>query len=85
VSNVDWESVAKATLHPLQVRIIEHATASDERFSPSELAAEWGVPLGNCSYHVRVLSGLKLIEPAGTKTVRGALKHYYRGSRGLVG
>ena len=84
MSNVDWESIAKAALHPLQVRLLEHAAASDERFAPSELAAKWGVPLGNVSYHVRVLVGLKLLEPAGTKTVRGALKHYYRASRGLL-
>lgn len=82
MSNVDWESIARATLHPLRLRIIEHA-ASGERFSPSELAAEWGEPLGNVSYHVRTLVELKLLESAGTKTVRGALKHYYRGSRGL--
>src|SRR3954454_22776663 len=84
MSNADWESIARAALHPLQVRIIERAADSEERFSPSGLAAEWGVPLGNVSYHVKVLAGLGLLQRAGSKTVRGAVKHFYRASPGLL-
>jgi hypothetical protein len=81
---VDWESVAKTTLHPLQVSILEHAAASSEdRFSPAQLAVLFDAPLGNVAYHVRVLHARGLLERAGTKPRRGAVEHFYRGSRGL--
>jgi predicted transcriptional regulator len=81
---VEWEQVARATLHPLQLRIIERAAAGG-RFSPKQLADEWGLPVNNLAYHVRALRDLKLLTPAGTKQRRGATEHYYRGSRGLFG
>jgi hypothetical protein len=85
VPDLDWERLAKASMHPLPVRILEHASGSpEERFSPAQLAADFGAPLGNVSYHVRVLHDLKLLERAGMKHRRGAVQHFYRGSRGLV-
>jgi hypothetical protein len=68
-------------LHPLQIAILERAaTSPDERFSPIELAQDLGVPLGNASYHVRVLHSLGLLAKAGTRACRGAVQHYYRAS-----
>jgi hypothetical protein len=46
--------------------------------SPKELAAELGEPLGNVSYHTRVLAKLGCIELVSTTQRRGALEHYYR-------
>jgi predicted transcriptional regulator len=85
VTAVDWESVARGTLHPLQVAILERAAASpDEKVSPIELAQELGVPLGNASYHVRVLHTQGFLVKAGTRARRGAVQHYYRAASALL-
>jgi hypothetical protein len=46
--------------------------------SPSDLAAELGEPIGNVSYHTRILARLGCVELVKTKQVRGAVEHYYR-------
>jgi DNA-binding transcriptional ArsR family regulator len=46
--------------------------------SPSELADALGEPLGNVSYHVRILRELDCIELVRTEPRRGALEHFYR-------
>jgi DNA-binding transcriptional ArsR family regulator len=46
--------------------------------SPSELAEALGEPIGNVSYHVRVLRELDCLELVRTEPRRGALKHVYR-------
>jgi hypothetical protein len=35
-------------------------------------------PLGNCSYHVKALHDLGLIELVDTAQPRGAIQHYYK-------
>ncbi len=49
----------------------------ERRASPSELAEELGAPLGNVSYHVRVLADLKLIRLVKKTPRRGAIEHHY--------
>jgi hypothetical protein len=46
--------------------------------SPSALADALGAPLGNVSYHVRILRQLDCIELVRTEPRRGALEHFYR-------
>lgn len=46
--------------------------------SPSELSKELEEPLGNVSYHVRILVQCEAIELVKTEPVRGALEHFYR-------
>jgi DNA-binding transcriptional ArsR family regulator len=68
--------LAKALAHPLRAQILErleHHTAS-----PSELADELAAPLGNVSYHVRILAEAGLIELVRTTRRRGATEHHYR-------
>jgi predicted transcriptional regulator len=66
-------------MHPLQVRVLERAAADpDGRFSPNELAKEFGEKLGNVSYHVRVLAQAGLVKKAGTTPKRGAVQHHYK-------
>ena len=67
--------IIKAMGHPLRMRILE-AFNSGER-SPRELATELGEPLGNVSYHVRMLVDLGLLELVRTTQKRGALEHHY--------
>ena len=66
----------KALAHPLRVRALAILTERDA--SPSELAEELGEPLGNVSYHVRLLHELGLIELVRTTPRRGAIEHHYR-------
>lgn len=66
----------KALAHPLRQQIL---MALNKRVaSPSELAEELGEPLGNVSYHVRMLVDLDAIELVGTTPRRGALEHHYK-------
>jgi DNA-binding transcriptional ArsR family regulator len=66
----------KALAHPLRQKILSEL--SERVASPSELAEELGEPLGNVSYHVRMLVDLGCIELVSTTPRRGALEHHYR-------
>lgn len=66
----------KALAHPLRQKIL--AALSERIASPSELAEELGEPLGNVSYHVRMLVDLGSIELVSTTPRRGALEHHYK-------
>ena len=74
-STVDTK-LMKALAHPLRQQIL--AALSERVASPSELAEEIGEPLGNVSYHVRMLVDLECIELVSTTPRRGALEHHYR-------
>jgi DNA-binding transcriptional ArsR family regulator len=68
--------IVRALSHPIRHRVL---VALNERVaSPKELAAELGEPLGNVSYHTRVLAHLGCIELVSTTQRRGALEHHYR-------
>ncbi|HEX7299603.1 MAG TPA: helix-turn-helix domain-containing protein [Solirubrobacteraceae bacterium] len=68
--------IVRALSHPVRHRVL---VALNERVaSPKELAAELGEPLGNVSYHTRVLVKLGCIELVSTTQRRGALEHHYR-------
>ena len=70
------QKLVRAIGHPLRLRLL---TIFNERVaSPSDLAAELGEPIGNVSYHTRILARLGCVELVKTKQVRGAVEHYYR-------
>ena len=69
-------NLMKALAHPLRQRILMEL--NKRVASPSELAEEIGEPLGNVSYHVRMLVDLECIELVSTTPRRGALEHHYR-------
>ena len=66
----------KALAHPLRQQLL--IALSERVASPSELAEELGEPLGNVSYHVRMLVDLGCIELVSTTPRRGALEHHYK-------
>jgi DNA-binding transcriptional ArsR family regulator len=69
-------ALVKALAHPLRQRLL---TAYNERaVSPSELADQFGEPLGNVAYHTRRLADLGCLELVGVGKGRGGLKHTYR-------
>ena len=76
---VNWQRVAEATLHPLQVEILK-AAASCDRISPVQFN-DAGAPLPRVGYHFRALHKVGLLEEAGTASKRGATEHFYRLSR----
>jgi DNA-binding transcriptional ArsR family regulator len=71
------ERLAKALSHPLRQRILQRLNEGGVR-SPNELSRDLGDPLGNVSYHVRILRELDCVELVRTEQRRGALEHYYR-------
>lgn len=66
----------KALAHPLRQQLL--MALSERVASPSELAEELREPLGNVSYHVRMLVDLGCIELVSTTPRRGALEHHYK-------
>jgi DNA-binding transcriptional ArsR family regulator len=68
--------LAKALSHPLRARILERLER--QTASPSDLATGLAAPLGNVSYHVRILADAGLIELVRTTRRRGATQHHYR-------
>jgi hypothetical protein len=71
------ERLAKALSHWLRARILQRLEEVGEA-SPKVLAQALGEPLGNISYHVRILRDLDCVELVRTETRRGALAHFYR-------
>jgi DNA-binding transcriptional ArsR family regulator len=71
------ERLAKALSHRLRVQILQRLTEHGAA-SPSELADALEEPLGNVSYHVRVLRELDCLQLVRTEPRRGALEHFYR-------
>jgi DNA-binding transcriptional ArsR family regulator len=66
----------KALGHPLRQRIL--IALNTGVASPSELSKQMGEPLGNVSYHVKILAECEAIELVKTAPVRGAVEHFYR-------
>jgi DNA-binding transcriptional ArsR family regulator len=67
--------VIKALAHPLRLRIL--GVLHGRIASPSELAEEFEAPIGNVSYHVRILQSMGLIRLVRTTPKRGAIEHHY--------
>ena len=80
---VDWKRVAKATLHPIQVEILE-AAADRDKLSPVQFH-DGGASVSRVAYHFRALHKAGLLEAAGTAPRRGATEHFYRLSRAARG
>jgi DNA-binding transcriptional ArsR family regulator len=62
--------------HSLRSRILGAIVEQGEA-SPADIAATLGAPLGNVSYHVKVLSDAGWIAPVRTERRGGGLRHVY--------
>lgn len=69
--------LVKALGHPLRQRLLILLHKYGES-SPRELALRSGEPLGNVSYHVRILRENDCVELVRTEPRRGAVEHFYR-------
>ena len=76
MSDIPSVDAAKAVSHPIRLQILE--TLDGKPRSPQSLAAELDERLTNLSYHVKVLEQLGAIELTGTRSVGGAIEHFYR-------
>jgi DNA-binding transcriptional ArsR family regulator len=71
--------LVKVASHPVKVRALTVLT--ERSASPKEIADQLGIPIGQVSYHVRVLEQMGMIELIGTRQVRGAVEHFYKAVR----
>jgi DNA-binding transcriptional ArsR family regulator len=81
ITDIHDPRLVKALAHPLRVQIL--GMLQDRTASPSDLAEELDAPLGNVSYHVRILAQLGLLKLVKKRPRRGAIEHYYQ-ARGRV-
>lgn len=81
ITEIDDPRLVKALAHPLRISILR--VLQGRLASPSEIASEIGAPLGNVSYHVRVLERAGLLKLERTRQRRGAIEHYYRALGGI--
>jgi DNA-binding transcriptional ArsR family regulator len=70
--------IVKALGHPLRQRILQ--VLDDGVASPNQIAQRLEEPLGNVSYHVKILRENDAVELVETRPVRGAIEHFYRGT-----
>jgi DNA-binding transcriptional ArsR family regulator len=81
-TNLTEPSLVRALAHPLRARIL--GVLQERRASPTQLADEFGAPLGTVSYHVRRLADLKLIKLVKKTPRRGAIEHHYEATSEAV-
>lgn len=70
-------NLLRSLKHPLRVKIMMKMT-DGEPYSPSSLAEALGEPIGNVSYHMRLLLENRQISLVRTAPRRGAVEHFYR-------
>jgi DNA-binding transcriptional ArsR family regulator len=70
----------KALSHPLRQRILQQLVERGSA-SPKQIAVLLDEPLGNVSYHVKMLREFDCVELVDTRQRRGAIEHFYRATR----
>lgn len=70
-------ALIRALDHPVRRQALRLFTNRKPEWSPGGLASKIPVPLGNLSYHMRVLSDLGVTTETRTEKVRGAEQHFY--------
>jgi DNA-binding transcriptional ArsR family regulator len=75
--------MAKAMAHPLRGKILMHLS-NHGTASPADLSRVLEEPIGNVSYHVRMLLDLDCVELVDTRQRRGAIEHFYRATRRAI-
>jgi len=71
------QTLAKALNHPIRAEALTILNARVA--SPTEIAKELDVPLGNVNYHIEQLVKFGCVELVRTRPRRGATEHFYRG------
>ena len=75
----DWATLVPHVVHPLKVAMIEALSWIGEPLSPAEMERvldhQFGLSL--VAYHVNKLVETGVLEPVGSRPVRGAMETYY--------
>jgi DNA-binding transcriptional ArsR family regulator len=83
IDTVSSPAQFKALGHPMRHRLL--FALGQEEATISQLATRLSSNKGNVAHHLRVLVDAGLVQPAGTRTVRGGTERYYRrAARGLA-
>jgi DNA-binding transcriptional ArsR family regulator len=72
------EDLISALNHLTRRRILRLLLDRQERLSPTEMAKELEMPLGDATYHAGILRDLGAVRRAGRRQVRGALQRFYK-------
>jgi DNA-binding transcriptional ArsR family regulator len=75
VSGID-QRLVRALAHPLRARILR--ILGERVASPVEMSNDLDEPLGNVSYHVKVLREAEAVEEVRNEPRRGAVEHFYK-------
>jgi|RhiMetdeSRZDD1v2_1073273.scaffolds.fasta_scaffold200717_2 AraC-like DNA-binding protein len=76
------QRLAKSLAHPMRISIL--AVANLRAVSPAEFAREHGIPVQKVSYHFRALEKYGALELVNERPVRGAVEHFYKGTRRAI-
>lgn len=76
------QRLVKALAHPLRAHIL--GILNERVASPNQLSKELDEGLSQVSYHIKVLRDYECIELVKTEPRRGALEHFYRGTRRVL-
>lgn len=76
------QDMARALAHPMRIQIL--AALNKRMESPSSFSRRFGEKLQNVSYHFRALNKYGCIEEVDSRTVRGAVEHFYRATKRVL-
>ncbi len=71
------DDLLRALGNPLRRQILRRMRDAD-MVSPLQMSQEFGLPISTVAYHVRVLAQCEAVTLVRVKSVRGAIKHFYR-------
>jgi predicted ArsR family transcriptional regulator len=76
---VAWERVARASMHPVQVSIIDRLRRNPSGVSIREIAAPLNIPAHQVRHHMAMLEDRKLVYRLRSGQVEGtgAVEHFY--------
>lgn len=79
--SLNWEGIARSSVHPTQVMILEVMSKEGEDLSPVEIARAKKQGVGHVGYHMRALGKSGFVSMTRTRQVRGAEEHFYKLAR----
>lgn len=75
MGEVDWHAVAVATMHPVQVQIVQLLDGHVR--SPSDLARVMEREPANVAFHVRQLRAKGVLRLVDKRRHHGGMEHFY--------
>jgi hypothetical protein len=74
-------ALAAAYSHPMRVRILTAMNSPTRRYSPIQLAEEFGVDVSIVAYHFRELVAFELLEVVEENRRRGSIEHVHEATK----